>query len=55
MLSLFIGLVFLNKTTFDKCSTLYNFCRTLDDLVDSDKNLEIKKENFKKFKRRFCK
>ena len=44
---------FLNKTTFDKCSTLYNFCRTLDDLVDSDKNLEIKKENFKKFKEDF--
>ena len=44
---------FLNKTTFDKCSTLYNFCRTLDDLVDSAKNLEIKKENFKKFKEDF--
>ena len=44
---------FLNKTTFDKCSTLYNFCRTLDDLVDSTKNLEIKKENFKKFKEDF--
>ena len=44
---------FLNKTTFDKCSNLYNFCRTLDDLVDSDKNLEIKKDNFKKFKEDF--
>ena len=44
---------FLNKTTFDKCSTLYTFRRTLDDLVDSDKNLEIKKENFKKFKEDF--
>ena len=44
---------FLNKTTFDKCSTLYNFCRTLDDLADSNENLEIKKKNFKKFKEDF--
>ncbi len=44
---------FLNKTTFNKCSTLYNFCRTLDDLVDSDKDLKNKKINFKKFKEDF--
>ena len=41
---------FLSKKTFAKCSSLYNFCRTLDDIVDSNEKLEIKKENFKKFK-----
>ena len=39
---------FLSKKTFTKCSSLYNFCRTLDDIVDSNEKLEIKKENFKK-------
>ena len=44
---------FLSKPVFNKCSTLYNFCRTLDDIVDDDKKLEIKKENFLKFKKDF--
>ena len=44
---------FLSKKTFTKCSSLYNFCRTLDDIVDSNEKLEIKKENFKKFKFNF--
>ena len=44
---------FLSKTVFNKCSCLYNFCRTLDDIVDDDKRLEIKKENFLKFKKEF--
>ncbi|RPG96341.1 MAG: phytoene synthase [Candidatus Pelagibacter sp. TMED165] len=44
---------FLSKKTFDKCSALYNFCRTLDDIADSNNNLEIKKENFIKFKKDF--
>ncbi len=44
---------FLSKSTFDKCSSLYNFCRTLDDLADDDKKLEIKKENFLNFKKDF--
>ena len=44
---------FLSSNTLDKCSSLYNFCRTLDDIVDDDKNLEIKKEIFSKFKRDF--
>ena len=34
---------FLSKPVFNKCSSLYNFCRTLDDIVDEDKELEIKK------------
>ncbi len=44
---------FLSKSTFDKCSSLYNFCRTLDDLADDNKKLEIKKEKFLKFKKDF--
>ena len=44
---------FLSKAVFDKCSALYNFCRTLDDIVDDDKKLEIKKQNFLKFKKDF--
>ena len=35
---------FLSKPIFNKCSSLYNFCRTLDDIVDDDKELEIKKK-----------
>ncbi len=44
---------FLSKRTFDKCSSLYNFCRTLDDIVDDKSNLKIKREKFKKFKEDF--
>ena len=44
---------FLSKETFNKCSSLYNFCRTLDDIVDNDIELKIKKENFLKFKKNF--
>ena len=44
---------FLSKTTFKKCSALYNFCRTLDDLADDKKTLEIKKDNFLRFKKNF--
>ena len=44
---------FLSKETFNKCSSLYNFCRTLDDIVDDDNKLEIKKNNFLQFKKNF--
>tara|TARA_A100001015_G_scaffold97702_1_gene108483 strand:+ start:1500 stop:2348 length:849 start_codon:yes stop_codon:yes gene_type:complete len=44
---------FLPKETFSKCSSLYNFCRTLDDIVDDDNKLQIKKDNFSKFKKDF--
>ena len=44
---------FLSKKIFDKCSSLYNFCRTLDDIVDDDNKLEIKQKNFLKFKQDF--
>ena len=44
---------FLSNDTFKKCSYLYNFCRTLDDIVDNDNKLEFKKEIFLKFKKDF--
>ena len=44
---------FLSKEIFNKCSALYNFCRTLDDVVDNDSRLDVKKENFFKFKKDF--
>ena len=44
---------FLSKEIFKKCSSLYNFCRTLDDIVDDNKELEDKRENFFKFKKEF--
>jgi phytoene synthase len=54
MLNLFIGQAFfLSNDVFNKCSSLYNFCRTLDDIVDDDNKLEVKKEIFLKFKKDF--
>jgi phytoene synthase len=44
---------FLSNNILDKCSSLYNFCRTLDDIVDDDNNLNLKKEIFSKFKKDF--
>ena len=44
---------FLSSDIFNKCSSLYNFCRTLDDIVDNDNKLEVKKEIFLKFKKDF--
>ena len=44
---------FLSKEIFYKCSSLYNFCRTLDDIVDNESVIKTKKENFLKFKKDF--
>ena len=44
---------FLSKKIFYQCSVLYNFCRTLDDIVDSGKQLEIRKKEFSNFKNDF--
>jgi len=44
---------FLSKKIFNKCSSLYDFCRTLDDIVDENNSLELKKTNFSKFKKDF--
>jgi 15-cis-phytoene synthase len=44
---------FLSKEIFKKCSFLYNFCRTLDDIADDINQIEVKKNNFSKFKKKF--
>ena len=44
---------FLSKNKFKKCSSLYNFCRTLDDIADENNELKNKKENFFRFKNDF--
>ena len=44
---------FLSKKKYSKCSALYSFCRTLDDIADSSDELKIKKINFEKFKNDF--
>jgi|TARA_B110000438_G_scaffold298871_1_gene347908 phytoene synthase len=44
---------FLSKNIYYKCTILYNFCRTLDDIADDVGELEIKRTNFFKFKKDF--
>jgi len=44
---------FLPKKIYQKCSALYDFCRTLDNIADEELNLEIKIQKFKKFKNDF--
>ena len=44
---------FLSNKIVVKCSFLYNFCRTLDDIVDDNNLLATKKEKFSKFKKDF--
>ena len=46
---------FLSKETFKKCSILYDFCRTIDDIADEDGELEIRKKKLSKFKSDFKK
>ena len=44
---------FLPKKVYQNSSDLYDFCRTLDDIVDQDLELELKVKNFKRFKDNF--
>ena len=44
---------FLSREIFKKCSALYNFCRTLDDIADDTNELEVKKKKFSEFKKKF--
>ncbi len=44
---------FMPVETFKKCSSLYNFCRTLDDIADDFNDLETKRKKFSKFKNNF--
>ena len=44
---------FLSKETFSKCSVLYDFCRSIDDIVDGDETLSIRQKKFVEFKSNF--
>jgi len=44
---------FLPKKIYSKCSKLYDFCRTIDNIADQNADLEIKKKELKKFKIKF--
>ena len=44
---------FLPKKTYQKCSSLYDFCRTIDNIADNDGELEVKKKNLLVFKNDF--
>ena len=44
---------FLPKKIYKKCSSLYDFCRTVDDIADQELKLDIKIKQFKEFKDNF--
>ena len=44
---------FLAKQTFKNGSSLYDFCRTLDDIADENTSLDTKKQKFNKMKKDF--
>tara|TARA_B100001996_G_scaffold10282_1_gene8674 strand:- start:10 stop:861 length:852 start_codon:yes stop_codon:yes gene_type:complete len=44
---------FLPKKTYFKCSILYDFCRTIDNIADEIDELDIKKKKFLDFKNNF--
>ena len=44
---------FLPKKTYEKCSALYDFCREADNIADDANKIEVKKDNFIKFRNNF--
>ena len=44
---------FLSKETFNKCSVLYEFCRSIDDIADGSETLDVRKKEFLEFKSNF--
>ena len=44
---------FLPKKIYSRCSKLYDFCRTIDNIADQNADLEIKKKELEKFKMKF--
>jgi len=44
---------FLPKKTYLKCSALYDFCRTIDNIADEKNELNVKKNNLLNFKNNF--
>jgi len=44
---------FLPRKTYQKCSALYDFCRTVDNIADDKNKISVKQGNFLKFKNDF--
>ena len=44
---------FLPKKIYTKCSILYDFCRTIDNIADQNVELEIRKKELQEFKKKF--
>ncbi len=44
---------FLPKKIYNKCSVLYDFCRTIDNIADQNVELEIRKKELEEFKKKF--
>ena len=44
---------FLPKNIYTKCSKLYDFCRTIDNIADKDADIDIKIKEFANFKVKF--
>ena len=44
---------FLPKETYKKCSSLYDFCRTADNIADDDEKIEVKEKKFNQFENNF--
>ena len=44
---------FLPKQTYQKCSSLYDFCRVVDNIADDNSPKEMKENTFKKFEDNF--
>ena len=44
---------FLPKKIYLKCSNLYDFCRTVDNIADDEGEIDTKKNNFLNFKNKF--
>lgn len=44
---------FLPKEIYNKCSVLYDFCRTIDNIADQNVELEIRKKELEEFKKKF--
>jgi len=44
---------FLPKKIYQKCSSLYDFCRTVDDIADNGDALDIKKKKLSTFRSDF--
>ena len=44
---------FLPKIKYKNCSALYDFCRTVDNIVDDEGNLNLKRKKLIEFKKKF--